>query len=199
MHELVSKGTELTSDELADGPHTFEVQATDEAGNTDPSPASVDFTIDATAPETTIESGPGVSSPGELTNDRTPAWTFSSDDAAADFECQVDSGSWTACDQSFTAPSLNDGAHAFRVRAVDEAGLVANGRKALAVDLAGPLAEAKRAEALRMAVGGGTLTADADEVRAVALDAEPGGLVLEVVLAGRAALSLPARISARHD
>jgi len=111
----------LTSDELADGPHTFEVQATDEAGNTDPSPASVDFTIDATAPETTIESGPGVSSPGELTNDRTPAWTFSSDDAAADFECQVDSGSWIACDQSFTAPSLNDGAHAFRVRAVDEA------------------------------------------------------------------------------
>ena len=111
----------LTTPELADGPHAFEVRATDAAGNTDPSPASASFTIDATAPETTIDSGPGASDPGELIKDRTPTWTFSSDDLAADFECQLDSGPWDACDQSFTATSLTDGPHTFRVRATDAA------------------------------------------------------------------------------
>ena len=39
---------------LADGAHTFEVRAKDGAGNTDPSPASYDWTIDTVAPNTTI-------------------------------------------------------------------------------------------------------------------------------------------------
>ena len=43
---------------LADGSHTFEVRATDPAGNTDPTPASRSFTVDTVAPETTIDSGP---------------------------------------------------------------------------------------------------------------------------------------------
>ena len=43
---------------LADGFHTFYVRAVDAAGNPDTSPASQSFTVDATAPETTIDSGP---------------------------------------------------------------------------------------------------------------------------------------------
>jgi hypothetical protein len=35
---------------LADGPHIFEVKARDEAGNEDPTPASVSFTVDTTPP-----------------------------------------------------------------------------------------------------------------------------------------------------
>ena len=47
---------------LAAGSHTFEVRATDAANNTDPTPASSTFTVagDTQAPETTIDSGPGV-------------------------------------------------------------------------------------------------------------------------------------------
>ena len=43
---------------LADGPHSFEVRATDQAGNVDPTPAARSFTVDTQAPETTISSGP---------------------------------------------------------------------------------------------------------------------------------------------
>jgi large repetitive protein len=43
---------------LAGGPHIFQAKATDTAGNTDPSPVSYNWTIDVTAPETMITSGP---------------------------------------------------------------------------------------------------------------------------------------------
>lgn len=36
---------------MTDGEHVFEVQATDAAGNSDPTPASYTWTVDATPPE----------------------------------------------------------------------------------------------------------------------------------------------------
>ena len=44
---------------LPDGLHIFEVRATDAAGNADPTPASRTWTVDGTAPETTITQRPG--------------------------------------------------------------------------------------------------------------------------------------------
>src|SRR4029453_18676027 len=42
----------------SEGDHTFSVRATDIAGNTDQTPATASWTVDTTAPETFIDSGP---------------------------------------------------------------------------------------------------------------------------------------------
>jgi large repetitive protein len=54
--EVCTSPNEYTS--LSDGPHTFDVRATDAAGNTDPSPDTFEWTVDTQGPATTINSGP---------------------------------------------------------------------------------------------------------------------------------------------
>ena len=51
---FVSCGTPFVASGLADADHTFEVRATDAAGNTDPTPARRTFTVDTAAPEIMI-------------------------------------------------------------------------------------------------------------------------------------------------
>ena len=92
------------------------MRATDEAGNTDPSPAKREFTVDTAAPQTTITAGP--TGP---TNDATPSFSFSSSEPGSSFQCRFDSGSFGACVSPYTAPTLTDGPHSFEVRATDEA------------------------------------------------------------------------------
>ena len=104
---------------LGDGPHTFTVEASDLAGNADPSPASRAFTVDTAPPETTIDSGPA-----GLTTDSTPTFAFSSDDPGATFECSLDGGPFASCASPFTTPPLDSGPHTFVVRAIDAAGNV---------------------------------------------------------------------------
>ena len=107
-----------TTAHLSDGEHTFEVKATDEFGNTDPTPATRTFTLvaDVDPPETTIDSGPGE---GATILDATPEFTFSADEPSS-FECELDDGGFTSCDSPYTTPTLSDGEHTFEVRAVDE-------------------------------------------------------------------------------
>ena len=97
---------------LADGPHSFEVRATDLASNTDPTPARRDFTVDTTAPQTTITSGPS-----GLTNDASPAFGFSADEPGSSFECRLDSQSWALCSSPQSYSDLPDGPHRFEVQA----------------------------------------------------------------------------------
>jgi hypothetical protein len=106
-----------TTAQLADGSHTFQVRATDAAGNTDSTPASRTFTVDGSAPQTTIDSGPA-----GLTSDRTPTFGFSSSEGGSSFECKLDSGSFAACASPHTTAELADGAHTLQVRATDAAG-----------------------------------------------------------------------------
>ena len=101
---------------LADGPHTFEVRATDAAGNADPTPASRTFTVDTVAPDTTITGGPD-----GPTNDSTPTFTFTSSEAGATFECRLND-SFVPCTSPFTSDGVGDGDHTFQVRARDVAG-----------------------------------------------------------------------------
>ena len=45
-------------------------------------------------------------------------------DESATFECNLDDGGWSACNSSYTTPSLSDGTHVLLVRAIDTAGNV---------------------------------------------------------------------------
>jgi MYXO-CTERM domain-containing protein len=104
---------------LADGPHSIAVRAIDAAGNLDATPATYEWTIDATPPETTID--PAEPSP---TNDPTGDFGFHSNDATATFECSLDSGAFEACAATFSTGALSDGPHTLAVRARDPLGNV---------------------------------------------------------------------------
>ena len=102
---------------LADGPHTFEVKATDEAKNTDPTPALRSFRVDATAPQTTITAGPT----GKTTI-RTPRFGFRSSEAGSTFRCRLDRRPWVSCGSPKLYGRLPVGRHAFDVQASDPVG-----------------------------------------------------------------------------
>jgi hypothetical protein len=111
---------------LADGAHKFEVRAIDKAGNVDAAPASFEWNIDTTAPDTQIDSGPPA-----LSGSAAAKFVFSGSDGSGSgivsFECRRDStqaNAWTPCVSPKEYTSLGDGGHKFEVRAIDKAGNV---------------------------------------------------------------------------
>jgi Bacterial Ig-like domain len=103
---------------LSEGSHTFQVRATDAAGNTDSIPASTTWTVDTTAPDTTIDTGTsGTISVAEAT------FEFSSE-AGASFECRLDGTAYSACTSPKSYTNLTNGSHTFDVRATDAVGNV---------------------------------------------------------------------------
>ncbi len=108
---------------LAVGSHTFQVRASDAAGNVDGSPASYSWTVvDSIAPETAITEHPDPSTPSTGAS-----FSFNgSDDTTAGaslaFQCTLDGGAWAACSSPKAYSSLPAGPHSFQVRAVDAAG-----------------------------------------------------------------------------
>lgn len=104
---------------LADGPHAIEVRSIDAAGNVEPEPAVVAFTVDTTPPETTVDTAP---SARIEVNEATV--TFSSPQGSV-FECRLDpqpTTPWEPCDGSVTLAGLAEGWHTFEVRARDSFG-----------------------------------------------------------------------------
>jgi len=108
----------LTLTKLKIGLHTFQVQAT-AGGVTDPTPASFDWTIDKTRPNTIIAVFPPA-----LTNDPTATFEFSSTEPDSTFQCSLDGGVFAPCTSPFDSGVLIDGKHNFQVMAVDAAGNV---------------------------------------------------------------------------
>jgi hypothetical protein len=109
---------------LTVGSHSFAVKASDSAGNTDASPATRSWTVqavnppaDTTAPETTISSGPS-----STTTVTTASLIFSATEIGSTFQCSLDSGAWGACTSPKTYSGLAVGSHAFSVKATDPAG-----------------------------------------------------------------------------
>ncbi len=104
---------------LTDGNHSFEVRATDKAGNTG-APQSFSWTVDTTAPTATIDS-----KPPSLSASASAEFKFSATDPGGSgidtYACRVDSGAWGSCTSPKTLASLADGSHHFEVRATDKA------------------------------------------------------------------------------
>jgi large repetitive protein len=103
---------------LADGSRTFTVQGRDRAGNL-ADPVTYAWTVDTTAPDTTITSNPPPQSPTT-----SASFAFTATEAGSSFECRLDAQAWAACATSQTYDALGQGAHTFSVRATDGAGNV---------------------------------------------------------------------------
>lgn len=102
---------------LDEDTHTFAVRATDPAGNTDATPAGRSWTVDLTAPDTTITS----IGPPSWTNKTHATFSFSSTEAGSAFECSLDDAAFAECTSPESYPGLAGGPHTFEVRAVDPA------------------------------------------------------------------------------
>ncbi|WP_147445693.1 Ig-like domain-containing protein [Corallococcus aberystwythensis] len=81
------------------------------------------FTVNATPPDTTITSGPGTGS-GSSTTSTTATFTFTATKADATFQCDLGSGTFTACPTPQTYSNLSPGTYTLQVRAVDSSGNV---------------------------------------------------------------------------
>ena len=99
---------------LAQGTHTFTVKATDLAGNAGPE-TSYAWTIDTTAPTTTI-----TAKPSNPTNTSSASFGFSASETSS-FSCNLDGGAFAACTSPKSYSGLVDGSHTFAVRATDQA------------------------------------------------------------------------------
>jgi parallel beta helix pectate lyase-like protein len=109
-----------TFNSLSLGAHSLSVRATDAAGNTDPSPATREWTVevppDTTPPNTSISSGP--TSTTTLTN---ASFGFSSSESGSSFQCSLDSAPSSSCTSPIAYSSLPLGSHTFSVQATDAA------------------------------------------------------------------------------
>jgi hypothetical protein len=103
---------------LAEGPHTLDVRARDAAGNVDSTPKSRSWTVDTTAPETTITASPSATSQPDVT------FEFASSELGATFECRIGGSPWNGCSSPAQYSGLGAGPHTFDVRARDAAGNV---------------------------------------------------------------------------
>jgi hypothetical protein len=99
---------------LGDGAHAFSVRARDAVGNLSV-PVSHAWTIDATAPETTLTTVP---SSGTATS---ATFAFAASEGGT-FECRVDGGPYALCSSPKTYAGLSRTGHEFQVRAIDAAG-----------------------------------------------------------------------------
>jgi hypothetical protein len=107
----------FTSVPLLDGAHSLAVQAIDGSSNADPTPATRSFTVDTSAPDTSI-----VSHPKPKTKSRRGTFTFSSTEPGSTFLCSYDGKPYAACSGSFTTPKLSRGRHRFDVLSMDALG-----------------------------------------------------------------------------
>jgi hypothetical protein len=118
---------------LSDGSHSFQVRATDAAGNQGAA-ATRSFTVDSSVPAVTFTGGPD-----GPTRERRPTFTFTSAPGST-FQCRLDGDDVPCAAGSFTpAGDLPDGDHLFEARATSSAGTAGSYElRPFSVDTTGP-------------------------------------------------------------
>jgi peptidoglycan/xylan/chitin deacetylase (PgdA/CDA1 family) len=107
----------FTTAALADGSHTFAVEAVD-ASNRTSNPTQYAWTIDTVAP-----SAPSITSkPAAVVASGSASFGFSDTEAGVAFECQLDGAAFASCTSPAGYGGLATGQHTFAVRARDTAG-----------------------------------------------------------------------------
>jgi len=101
---------------VGDGLHVLAVRARDAAGNVDPTPASVAWTVDTQPPDTTLTSATPL-----VTNSTSASFQFASSKPNSFFEVSIDGGSFGPRTSPLNLAGLAEGLHAVHVRAVDAA------------------------------------------------------------------------------
>ncbi|WP_257457482.1 adventurous gliding motility protein AgmC [Archangium lipolyticum] len=105
---------------LDDGQHTVKAQATDAVGNPGPESNTNTFTVDTTAPDISITSGPS-----GVTRDSNASFGFSSSEPGVSYECRLDNtGDFVPCTNPHSLSNLAEGSHTLEVRARDSQGNV---------------------------------------------------------------------------
>jgi hypothetical protein len=112
----VSGGTWSKTLTLTDGAHHFTARATDAAGNQSAVSDARTFVVDTGAPD-----APALSGPSGPINTAAPQFTFSTSEQGASFECALDSADFAACTSPLALSGISEGAHTFKVRAIDAA------------------------------------------------------------------------------
>ncbi|WP_158620144.1 Ig-like domain-containing protein [Corallococcus sicarius] len=108
----------VVTSQLTDGTtYTVKAKATDKAGNVGPDSAPRSFTVDVTAPDTILDSGPPPAQQSTTAN-----FTFHSNETGGTFECSLDGAEYAACSSPHVATVASEGLHTLRIRAKDRAG-----------------------------------------------------------------------------
>ena len=117
-------GSRPTFAALSEGEHRLQVQAADELGNVDPTPATRQWTVDVSAPDTLIT---GTPAEGSLTKARSASFVLTGTDNSTPsnrlaFSCSLDGRPYSSCEAGTDLRGLRDGRHRLDARAVDGAG-----------------------------------------------------------------------------
>lgn len=127
----------IVFDPPADGDYTIEVRAVDWSGNTSSS-TSRSWTVDRTAPFTSITSGPSAFS---FSNNTSATFNFSSNEPAG-FQCSLNgpfiNTGFASCVSGQSYTGLRDGSHTFSVSSTDFAGNTRTTSRTWTVDTAPP-------------------------------------------------------------
>lgn len=113
----------MTYHGLADGEHTFSVEATDGAGNPQLTPAEFSWTVDSSLLDTTPPQTAIDSAPPDPSESPSASFAYSSNEPGSSFECSLDAAPFSTCPASgVTYNGVGNGPHAFQVRATDPSG-----------------------------------------------------------------------------